>query len=162
VIMTGYANVQSALQAVKLGAADYVEKPFAPDHLLKAVNLAIENAATAVPETQSLQHRQEMLAILDRAATDGDFVYRLLHRWADALEEYNLTGAEKLALLTGDIEWIEKHTGPLTERQKRWLRRPISPEVLEGFRVVNQGDRRAISRKSHPEALPSAFFIAVT
>ncbi|MFO7460984.1 MAG: response regulator, partial [Desulfatiglandales bacterium] len=26
VLMTGYANVQSALQAMKLGAADYVEK----------------------------------------------------------------------------------------------------------------------------------------
>jgi DNA-binding response OmpR family regulator len=133
VMMTGYANVQSALQAMKLGAADYVEKPFKPDYLVRVVNLAVEQAATAVPETQALHHTREILTILDRAATDGDFLYKLLHRWADALEEYHLTGAEKLALLTGDIEWIEKHTGPLTEKQKRWLQRPVSPEVLKVF-----------------------------
>jgi DNA-binding NtrC family response regulator len=133
VLMTGYANVQSALQAMKLGAADYVEKPFTPDQLLKTVSLAMEKANSRLSEEQALVHREEILRILDRAATDGDFVYKLLHRWADALEEYPLTGAEKLALLTGDIEWIEKHTGPLTEKQKRWLQRPISPEILKVF-----------------------------
>lgn len=133
VLMTGYANVQSALQAMKLGAADYVEKPFTPDQLLKAVSLAMEKANSRLSEEQALVHQEEILRVLDRAATDGEFVYKLLHRWADALEEYPLTGAEKLALLTGDIEWIEKHTGPLTEKQKRWLQRPISPEVLKLF-----------------------------
>jgi DNA-binding NtrC family response regulator len=133
VLMTGYANVQSALQAMKLGAADYVEKPFTPDQLLNAVSLAMEKANSRLSEEQALVHQEEILRVLDRAATDGDFVYKLLHRWADALEEYPLTGAEKLALLTGDIEWIEKHTGPLTEKQKRWLQRPISPEVLKVF-----------------------------
>lgn len=132
-IITGYANVQSAVQAMKLGAADYVEKPFAPDQLLKAVNLAVEHATAAKPEEQALIHREQILAILDRAAVDGDFVYDLLHHWADALEAYHLTGPEKLALLTGDIEWIEKHTGPLTEKQKRWLQRPLSAEVLKIF-----------------------------
>lgn len=133
VLMTGYANVQSALQAMKLGAADYVEKPFTPDQLLRAVSLAMEKANSRLSEEQALVHQEEILRVLDRAATDGEFVYKLLHRWADALEEYPLTGAEKLALLTGDIEWIEKHTGPLTEKQKRWLQRPISPEVLKLF-----------------------------
>jgi DNA-binding response OmpR family regulator len=132
-IITGYANVQSAVQAMNLGAADYVEKPFTPDQLLKAVNQAIEHSTTEEPEKQTLIHKEQILAILDRAAKDGDFVYNLLHHWADALQEYHLTGPEKLALLTGDIEWIEKHMGALTETQKRWLRRPMSAEVLKIF-----------------------------
>ncbi len=132
-IITGYANVQSASQAMKLGAADYLEKPFTPDQLLKAVNLAMEHATTVAMERQTLIHKEQILAILDRAATDGDFVYNLLHHWADALEEYDLTGPEKLALLTGDMEWIETYTGPLTAKRKRWLQRPLSAEVLKIF-----------------------------
>src|SRR4030042_1081597 len=39
IIITGYANVQSAVQAMKLGAAAYIEKPFTPDQLSKAVDV---------------------------------------------------------------------------------------------------------------------------
>ena len=133
IILTGYANVQTAMQAMKLGAAEYIEKPFTPDQLLKAVNTAVSHADALMPEKQALGHKEEILRVLERAAADTEFVYKLLHRWADALEEYDLTGPEKLALLTGDIEWIEKQVGPLTDKQKRWLQRPLSAEVLKIF-----------------------------
>jgi DNA-binding NtrC family response regulator len=133
IILTGYANVQTAMQAMKLGAAEYIEKPFTPDQLLKAVNTAVSHADALMPEKQALVHKEEILRVLERAAADTEFVYKLLHRWADALEEYDLTGPEKLALLTGDIEWIEKQVGPLTDKQKRWLQRPLSAEVLKIF-----------------------------
>jgi len=38
---------------------------------------------------------------------------KLFTQGADGLEEYELTGPEKLALLTADINWIEEHIGPL-------------------------------------------------
>jgi DNA-binding NtrC family response regulator len=133
IIITGYANVQTAMQAMKLGAAEYIEKPFTPDQLLKAVHTAVSHGAAQLPEQQVPVHKEEILRVLERAAGDSDFVYKLLHRWADALEEYDLTGSEKLALLTGDIEWIEKQVGPLSEKQKRWLQRPLSAEVLKIF-----------------------------
>jgi DNA-binding NtrC family response regulator len=31
VIITGYATIQTAVEAIKLGAADYISKPFSPD-----------------------------------------------------------------------------------------------------------------------------------
>jgi DNA-binding NtrC family response regulator len=120
-IITGYATVRSAVQAMKLGAADYLEKPFTPEQLLRAVNSALEVAATQEPEEQALIHKEEMLSVLERAATDKGFFTTLLEQATDALDEYDLTSAEKLALLTGDIEWIEEQVGPLTRSQRRWL-----------------------------------------
>jgi len=129
VMITGYATVQSAVQAMKLGASDYLEKPFTPDQLIKAVSSALDQASSRPAEQQALIHKEEMIRVLERAATDGEFVCSLLYSGADALEEYDLTGPEKLALLTGDIEWIEKHVGPLTPAQRRWLEQRLSAEI---------------------------------
>jgi len=129
VMITGYASVQSSVQAMKLGAADYIEKPFTPEQLINAVASAIEIAATKPPEEQALIHKEEMITILERAAFDSEFIAQLLYKGADALEEYDLTGPEKLALLTGDIEWIEKHMGPLKPNQKLWLEQRLSAEI---------------------------------
>lgn len=41
IMMTGYADIQSAVQAMKLGARDYVAKPVNPDELLKKMNEAL-------------------------------------------------------------------------------------------------------------------------
>ena len=40
IIMTGYADIQSAVQAIKLGARDYIAKPVNPDELLKKMSEA--------------------------------------------------------------------------------------------------------------------------
>lgn len=47
IIMTGYADIQSAVQAIKLGAKDYVAKPVNPDELLKKMNEALEPVVEA-------------------------------------------------------------------------------------------------------------------
>ena len=44
IIMTGYADIQSAVQAMKLGACDYVAKPVNPDELLKKIGEALDPA----------------------------------------------------------------------------------------------------------------------
>jgi DNA-binding NtrC family response regulator len=129
IMITGYASIQSSVQAMKLGAADYIEKPFTPDQLMDAVTSALDIATATPPEDQSLIHKDEMIAILERAASDSEFIAQLLYKGADALDEYNLTGPEKLALLTGDIEWIEKNIGPLKPNQRLWLEHRLSAEI---------------------------------
>jgi DNA-binding NtrC family response regulator len=129
VIFTGYATVQSAVQAMKLGAADYIEKPFTPDMLSTTVKKALERARTEEPERQELVHRDEVVRVLERAAVDNEFVASLFYYGADALQDYTLTGPEKLAILTGDIQWIESQLGALTPTQKRWLEQRLSAEI---------------------------------
>ncbi len=129
VIITGYATVKSAVQAMKLGATDYIEKPFTPEDLINSVNEALHKATREAAQEQKLIHDEEIIKVLDRAAYDSEFVASLYYYEADALDEYNLTGPEKLAILTGDISWIEKHVGKLTEKQKRWLNQRLNAEI---------------------------------
>ena len=42
IVMTGYSSVQDAVEAMKLGAFDYLSKPFTAEELLLAVERAIE------------------------------------------------------------------------------------------------------------------------
>ncbi len=54
-MITGYASVEGAVEAVKCGAGEYLAKPFTDKELLTAVGRALETrrrrlAATAVPE----------------------------------------------------------------------------------------------------------------
>lgn len=129
VMITGFGSVKSAVQAMKLGAAEYLEKPFAPDDLVKVVQKALHIAATTPPEDQRLIHKEEILKVLERAATDYMLVYNLLHYGAEALDEFNLTAAEKLAILSGDIKWIEQNVGNLTPDQRKWLEGRLSAEI---------------------------------
>lgn len=47
IIMTGYATVDSAVEAMKNGAFDYVTKPFPPEQIIEKVHAAEQQAALA-------------------------------------------------------------------------------------------------------------------
>lgn len=53
IIMTGYAEIQSAVQCMKLGATDYISKPIQPDELLKKINEAIALPHKETKETEN-------------------------------------------------------------------------------------------------------------
>ncbi len=46
IVMTGYAEVGSAVQAMKKGAFDYISKPFTPENILTIIDKAIKNKDT--------------------------------------------------------------------------------------------------------------------
>ena len=55
IIMTGYADIQSAVQAMKLGACDYVPKPINPDELLKKIEDALKKSESGDAPLASMQ-----------------------------------------------------------------------------------------------------------
>jgi DNA-binding NtrC family response regulator len=129
VMITGYGSIKTAVQAIKLGAAEYIQKPFSPEELSAAVKAALNLAAARPPEEQGIIHKAEVLRVLEKAGTDPVLVSDMLSYGADALDAFNLSGPEKLAILTGDSHWIEKHTGPLNEVQRKWLDQRLSAEI---------------------------------
>lgn len=44
IVITGYGTISTAVQAVKLGAYDVIEKPFSPETILNVVKKALEEA----------------------------------------------------------------------------------------------------------------------
>jgi NtrC-family two-component system response regulator AlgB len=87
VIMTAYATIDNAVDAMRAGAADYLPKPFTPAHVLHVVKKALEGArlraelaelksATArgvrpTFETKSAALREAMAVAARVAATDA-------------------------------------------------------------------------------------------
>lgn len=42
IIITGYGTINTAVQAIKMGAYEYIEKPFTPQDILEVVEKAIK------------------------------------------------------------------------------------------------------------------------
>jgi DNA-binding NtrC family response regulator len=54
ILITGYASVDTAVEAMKNGASDYITKPFAPDLLLEKVHAAL-NQRSISPDDRHLK-----------------------------------------------------------------------------------------------------------
>jgi len=50
VVLTGYASIATAVEAIKLGATNYLTKPATPDEILQALEQAAPDAAVPIPE----------------------------------------------------------------------------------------------------------------
>jgi DNA-binding NtrC family response regulator len=50
IIITGYSTVDTAVEAMKNGAIDYIAKPFAPDQLMEKVGKALEQKTVLLDE----------------------------------------------------------------------------------------------------------------
>ncbi|PWB84022.1 MAG: DNA-binding response regulator [Methylocystaceae bacterium] len=77
VVITAYADVSLAVQAMKLGAFDFLEKPFDNDALLACVRLALayeREEQFRAAETQTIQARLSTLT-----AREGEVLTKLLH-----------------------------------------------------------------------------------
>ena len=71
IIMTGFPDLEDAVEVIKEGAVDYLQKPFPPDRLVELVNQFIE-----VPDNHSdknlkniITQDEQMLRILDKVRT---------------------------------------------------------------------------------------------
>jgi signal transduction histidine kinase len=60
VVITGYATVSSAIEAMKQGAYDFLPKPFTPDEFRLITNRGLEKRALVL-ETIALRREREML-----------------------------------------------------------------------------------------------------
>jgi DNA-binding NtrC family response regulator len=94
IIITAFGTIESAIQAMKMGAFDYVTKPFEMEKLVLVVKKAIENRAL----------KREVLRLRKEVATRYDFhqligkspsmqkIYDLIERISDISSNVLITG----------------------------------------------------------------------
>jgi two-component system response regulator FixJ len=74
VIMTGHGDVPLAVEAMKLGAMDFLEKPFEDDRLIGMIETALSRAEPGVKSeavTREIQSRIASLSPRERQVMDG-------------------------------------------------------------------------------------------
>jgi len=74
IVITGHGDISLAVEAMKIGAVDFLEKPFDDDHLLGAVKSALDREADLARRKAEVGDIQDKLAVLsnrERQVLDG-------------------------------------------------------------------------------------------
>ena len=93
-IMTGYPSIETAVRAIKLGAYDYITKPFTPDTLRIAVSRVLERKTLMVENQhlrQQLRSKNETDAIIGESQIMRG-IYELVRRTAPTDSTVLITG----------------------------------------------------------------------
>ncbi len=77
VMITGYASIDTAVQAMKLGAYDYIPKPFTPDELQSVITRVVEKHKIRAQEREA----EEQHIIRFEYTMPGDLYYLPEHAW---------------------------------------------------------------------------------
>jgi two-component system response regulator HydG len=72
ILMTGYSDVNTAVKAIKNGAADYISKPFNPDEVLLVITNALQTSKEEQEEIETPVKQKK--AVKKTASTENEFV----------------------------------------------------------------------------------------
>jgi DNA-binding response OmpR family regulator len=130
VVITGYASVDSVVESMKLGAYDYLAKPFSEDQIKSTVGKALKDrpakqAPAEVPKPEKpedvLIQKREVHRVLNRTADDPEFWDALMENGSEALQDYHLSDEAKAAIVSADLKWLNERVGELTQKQLKYI-----------------------------------------
>ncbi|MCL6480897.1 MAG: sigma-54 dependent transcriptional regulator [Firmicutes bacterium] len=124
IIITGYASVETAVQALKQGAYDYVTKPFDPDDIAHLIRNAIGHRRTA---QENLRLRETLAEVIPPVELVGNSAP--MRKVLEAIETVAPTDAT--VLITGE-------SGTGKELVARAIHR-LSPRRFHPFVVIHCG-----------------------
>ncbi len=86
IVITGFATIETAVDAMKHGAYDYVPKPFTPDQLLAVINRGLEKRRLRVEAQRLMEERDQKLL---EVANETSKIHAIVHSMADGVLVFN-------------------------------------------------------------------------
>jgi two-component system sensor histidine kinase/response regulator len=99
VVITGYATVESAVEAMKKGAYDFLPKPFTPEELRIIISRGLERRKLIL-ETESLKKEKKMI--------EENFITMVTHQLRSPLVAIQQFFEVILAGMTGEVQPKQK------------------------------------------------------
>lgn len=134
VLITGHGDVPMAVEAMRAGAYDFVEKPFDPDHIAEVVRRACERRALV------LENRSLKVRLADAAGLEGRLIGNSPAMQALRRQILHFAGTGASVLITG-----ETGTG-----------KEVIAQALHDFGACKDGPFVAINAAALPDAMVEA------
>lgn len=101
IVITGFATIETAVDAMKHGAYDYIPKPFAPDQLMAVLNRGLETRRLRLQAEQLRQERDQKLLEI---AGEKSKLHTIMNSMADAILVINREHQLVLLVLLVSLE----------------------------------------------------------
>ncbi|MEN6615025.1 MAG: response regulator [Syntrophorhabdus sp.] len=82
VVITGFATVETAVDAMKHGAYDYIPKPFNPDQLLAVINRGLDKRRLTIEKEKLREERDQRLL---EVASEKSKLHTIVNSMADGI-----------------------------------------------------------------------------
>ena len=132
IIMTGYASLDSAIEAIRGGAYDYIRKPFKLDEMEIVIHNACEKISLRRENQALLQRLKETMGDVNQLKEAWDqHLSRMLDLWGRISED---PGQEEIKLILNQINPL-----PLNEERPRETLKGKALDSLERLVHLKKG-----------------------
>src|SRR5512147_364683 len=106
VIITGYPTLEDAKESVKLGAFEFIEKPFTPEFMLNVAAKVFDNRGCILRKAFIDEFRNEIVPLRD---VENSLIYYKEGTWARPLDDgkWEIGCDVRYWLLSGQLAYIE-------------------------------------------------------
>jgi len=119
IMMTGYAEIQTAVESIKLGAFDYIAKPLNPEELLKKIEQVSK---------KQIDDKQQKSKTKETKEESSDFIVGKSPEYKRLYEYVDLVAPTKLAvLIRGESGSGKEHIAQLIHGKSERAKGPFVP-----------------------------------
>ncbi len=131
IVVTGFATIETAVEAMKRGAYDYLPKPFSPDQLTAVVNRGLEKRRLSLRAKTLMEERDQKLL---EVANEKSKMHTIVNSMADGILVINM---EKRLVLWNPAAMkmlnIDEHLEPGGDIREIIPHRALTDVIMKAF-----------------------------